>query len=355
MVMKFSELAPTWVMTIESTQKTTGQTLRLRRLLKRFAMGAKPSGLPLPIARGEYDLIYSNTITNGEVLDMLAHFECPVITHVHELDHWIEAAGERNLEQVKRHTRHYIAASQAVRNNLIYKHGVDPASVEVVYEFIPIAAAALVERDRKTLRRRLALPEEGIIIVGSGHETWRKGKDLFVELCREVKTRKLEAPTFFLWVGGWESNRHQHEIELLVAQYGLGESIRFAGQVTNPMEYFAASDFFAMVSREDPYPLVCLEAAALGKPILCFAGSGGMPEFVETDAGIILPHLDVGAMAAAAVHLADNPDLCRELGETAKSKIENRHDVAIGGRQVVEVITKVLRQTHSRKLEDAQL
>ncbi len=41
-------------------------------------------------------LIYSNTITNGEVLKFLSDLKCPVITHVHELEYWIGRMGPNN-------------------------------------------------------------------------------------------------------------------------------------------------------------------------------------------------------------------------------------------------------------------
>ena len=41
--------------------------------------------------------------------------------------------------------------------------------------------------------------------------------------------------------------------------------------------------------EEDPYTLVCLEAAALEKPYVCFEGAGGSPEFVEEDCGFVVP------------------------------------------------------------------
>ena len=127
------------------------------------------------------------------------------------------------------------------------------------------------------------------MIVGSGYETWRKGKDLFVQLASHVH-QKLETDTVhFLWVGGRIDNEEYYEIAHDIKMAGLEHYVHFCGEVSNPLDYFAASDLFALVSREDPYPLVCLEAAILGKPILCFDNAGGMPEFVENDAGFVVP------------------------------------------------------------------
>jgi hypothetical protein len=38
---------------------------------------------------------------------------------------------------------------------------------------------------------------------------------------------------------------------------------------------------------------VCLEAAALGKPIICFGDAGGMPEFIEEVCELVVPYLDI--------------------------------------------------------------
>ena len=63
-------------------------------------------------------LIYSNTVTNGDVLQVLVRPGMAVVTHVHELDYWIEQSGPENWNQVCRHTTKFVAASEAVSQNL---------------------------------------------------------------------------------------------------------------------------------------------------------------------------------------------------------------------------------------------
>jgi glycosyltransferase involved in cell wall biosynthesis len=86
-----------------------------------------------------------------------------------------------------------------------------------------------------------------------------------------------------------------------------------------PADYMAAADVFVLTSREDPYPLVCLEAAALEKPIVCFEGGGGTPEFVEADCGFVVPYLDIIGMADRVISLLDSPDCRDNLGASWKS------------------------------------
>jgi hypothetical protein len=71
--------------------------------------------------------------------------------------------------------------------------------------------------------------------------------------------------------------------------------------------------------------LVCLEAAEAGLPTICFEGAGGMPDFVQDDAGFVVPLEDVDAMADKVAMLLDRPDLCERLGSSARDRVLSRH------------------------------
>jgi hypothetical protein len=89
-------------------------------------------------------------------------------------------------------------------------------------------------------------------------------------------------------------------------------------------------------------PLVCLEAATVGKPIICFAGGGGMPEFVEEDCGIVVPYLDISAMADCIVALLDSPERPACMGTAARDKVTQRHDVSMAAPGIMEIIERNL-------------
>jgi glycosyltransferase involved in cell wall biosynthesis len=128
---------------------------------------------------------------------------------------------------------------------------------------------------------------------------------------------------------------------------GVSGKVHWTGEVADPERYFPEFDVFALVSREDPFPLVCLEAALQGKPSLCFAGGGGMPELIEEDAGIVVPYLDVQAMAGHVVELVKNPALRMKLGKRARAKVLERHTVEQAGPMILKVIERELK--HSRR------
>ena len=298
-------------------------------------------------------VIYANTVTVGELVGRLARSGVPVVTHVHELDFWIRTrVRPEAFAEVLRHTRRFIAVAGAVRDNLVRHHGVPAGRVDLVYEFISAATtAAAAGRDpagAASLRARLGLPADAVVVGGCGTADWRKGYDLFVQLAAAARRTGPGPPVRFVWVGAgehdalFEGGRHD------AAHAGVADVLTVVPPVPNPHDYFALYDVFVLTSREDPFPLVCLEAAALGKPIVCFAGAGGMQEFVADDAGIVVPYLDVGAMAAAVSRLADDPGLRARLGDQAKGRAVRRHDVDVLAPRVAQIVRSVIDEGRPR-------
>jgi glycosyltransferase involved in cell wall biosynthesis len=284
-------------------------------------------------------LVYVNTISNGALQARLKGLGCPVVCHVHELAFSIEHHyGGRNLRQVLANTDLFLACSGAIRG---YLQNVAPATpAELAYPFIDVAENA---RSASDGRRPVDVPDGTIVVGGSGVIGWRKGTDLFVQLARRV-LELTERPVKFVWLGGprasGEYSRLKYESEVL----GIDEHIVFPGQVNAPARYFAQFDIFALPSREDPFPLVMLEAGSLGKPIVCFENAGGTPEVVEDDAGFVVPYLDIEAMARAVVRLAEDPELRARLGENARRKIVDRHDIQVGAARIAGVLKPLLQR-----------
>ncbi len=288
----------------------------------------------------KYDVIYSNTVTNGALLAALAASECPVISHVHELGYWItHRSGALNNAQVVRHSDYYIAASQAVADCLRETLGLPSQKIFTVHEFAQTRLEMSdVASARQRVRDELKIPANAAVVGGSGTTDWRKSPDLFVQLARTLHKRMAPKEVHFLWVGGDASGPEFGMLWHDVRRLGLESCVHFAGHRENPRDYFAAFDLFALTSREDPYPLVVLEAAALGLPVLGFEKSGGVPEFIENDAGFVVPYLDIDAMSARAAELLGDEALRRRLGARAREKAAQRHDVSVAAPKIVNII-----------------
>ena len=169
---------------------------------------------------------------------------------------------------------------------------------------------------------------------------WRKGPELFLAVAQQV-TRQLP-DVHFIWVGGDPQSATYQELQRDVRLLGLQDRVTLAGNQADIASYYAAFDVFLLTSREDPFPLVCLEAALYETPVLCFANSGGMPEFVRDDAGVVVPYLDTVAMAANTIALLQDERRRLQLGRTARQRVLTEHTIEAVGPAILHLIESTL-------------
>ena len=330
---EFTQLAPTLVFEQSLNYKLS------EKIKKRIFPNDTSTRLKQWLGDANIGLIYSNTIVNGNILECLKFLNCAVISHVHELEYIIQCYGLDNLKKIQKYTSYYIACADAVKANLVENHNISCSTISVVHEFIPIDSVKAISLNSRILKNELNLPEQTFIVGGSGSSSdWRKGADLFIQVAYIVKNKAKDIPIQFVWIG-----RHDKGIEYLILQQdimkaGIENYIHFIGSKSNPLDYFAGLDVFTLTSREDPYPLVCLENASLGTPIICFEKSGGEPEFVENDCGFVIPYLDLNTMADRIVELYYSPELRQKLGDNARKKVVDRHSLEMTASKILEII-----------------
>ncbi len=343
---EFAALAPVW-----NAEATNGRLARsAMSIARRFGLrtsldDAHIGRMVREMAHRGFGVVYSNTLTNGALVSRLESLNCQVLTHVHELESNILAPGEENLRLVKAHTSRYIACAEAVKSNLIVRHAIDRDRIDVIHGFVttPVLTAAAQTQARARTRSALAIPEGACVVGAAGTTNWAKSPDLFVQLAYAVHRRRPARPVHFIWVGGGSPKAQRlAELRLDAQTAGVSGITHFPGSRPNATEYFCAFDVFALVSREDSFPLVCLEAASLGTPILCFDRAGGAREFVEGDCGFVVPYLEVEIMADRILELLASDELRRRIGERAKVKVRERHDVSIAAPRVLEVIRRLM-------------
>lgn len=288
-----------------------------------------------------YDLVVSNTVTNGELLSQIKPLvNCPIITYAHEMPMGIAMYTDpSSFNQTLRHSDYYWACSDAQRTIYIDRFGINPEAISVLPSLMPEGAWQIrtEESTVKQIRQLLEIPDHARVVGSVGTLDWRKGIDVFVQLAR------LSDPdTHFVWVGGHETQVEYHMMTEDLRRLELLHRVHLVPHSDRPYDYMAAFDVFAMTSREEPYPLVVLEAAMLGKPIVCFAASGGAPDFVESDAGFVCDYLDAASMSTFLSQLLKNESLRVSMGLAAREKVITRHDDDRAMRAFVQLLEQHL-------------
>lgn len=279
----------------------------------------------LDVCGGAPALMFVNSVASARALPSMAALGVPIVTEVHELASSIERYAGPSFQEVLTRSTELIACGEPVRRLLVEQHGRPAASVTTV-------SAALEPRDqldptardgKRTIREALNLPTDGTLVVGSGiGMPFRKGADLFIEVARLVATRRSDIA--FVWIGEFPGHETDPTFgrwqDVLSRAQAEGLPIRFTGTVDDVAPYLRAADLFLMTSREEPFGLVVLEAAACGVPSVCFEGASGAATFVAADAGVAVPLGDVPAMADAVMDLIDHPARRDAMGEVARAR-----------------------------------
>ena len=292
------------------------------------------------ILRWNPDVILSSTVTNGLLLQELRQkgFQQPVVTYTHELQKSIErwAPGEVMLQTLSC-TDFFLCGGKEVAANLIINHAVASDRLEVVNGFIDTWGD--VEKPNiskiQTFKEELCIGRNDIVVFGCGTTDWRKGSDLFIEIGRYCVERNNIIK--FVWIGGDADANNK-----VVTSFGLGKKITFLPNTLRSRKYYYTGDIFLLSSREDPFPLVALEAADAGLPIVCFEGTGGMPSFVGEDAGVAVPYEQIRLAAEAVLDLTNNHEKRKLLGEHARKKVRERHTTPIAAKDIAHSINELL-------------
>lgn len=77
---------------------------------------------------------------------------------------------------------------------------------------------------------------------------------------------------------------------------------------------YSLADVFVNPTYADMFPTVNLEALACGTPVITYK-TGGSPEAVDENTGMVIPQGDVDALAKAIIQLKDKPlsrEACRQ-------------------------------------------
>lgn len=329
---KFNEIAPTLIW--EDIKKAYPEHEKRNEFLKEYTENVS--------------LIYGNTILSPVIYDELNFIKAPYITHIHELEKSIRLYVDNSiLQQMYSTTNTYIACSKPVEDNLLKNHNINKNNIITIYEFIDDKKLN-INISKKELRTKLNLNEKDFIVISCGTMYWRKGVDLFIETAIQLKQKGV-LNFHFYWIGEnfWDYDNEScllsswAEIVKKIQDYELQNAITFLGVKENVMEYFMASDVFYLASREDPFPLVCLEAAQCGIPIICFKDAGGMPEFVENDAGFVVDFENSAMVADKIDFLINNRDKLIELGNNARTKFFSRHCINIAAPKILNVCREI--------------
>lgn len=192
------------------------------------------------------------------------------------------------------------------------------APVEI-YPAVSLDAAEL-----RTLGALPAPPDGPVRFLALGRLLFWKGFDMAIDAFARVRD-----PRASFWIIGDGPERGL--LEARAAAHGLGERIRFLGRLdrAETLGRFADGHVLVHPSLHDSGGMVCLEAMAARRPVICLEQNG--PAFLCGGTGVTVPMVErertVRGLTEAMERFADDRPWLRERGEAAARHVAAHYEV----------------------------
>jgi UDP-glucose:(heptosyl)LPS alpha-1,3-glucosyltransferase len=188
-------------------------------------------------------------------------------------------------------TRLVIANSNFVRDEIIGYFNYPAEQIHVVYNGLPLEKFRFDPATRAKARNELGIADGQFVALLTGSDWERKGLRFAIEgVERATKSKPL------LLVAGRGNPRRMKQ----------SERVKFLGPINNIERVLAAADVFVLPTIYDPFSNACLEALAMGLPVIT-TNANGFSEIIEpgVEGEVIASPHDTEAISAALEKWSD--------------------------------------------------
>jgi GT2 family glycosyltransferase/glycosyltransferase involved in cell wall biosynthesis len=182
--------------------------------------------------------------------------------------------------------------------------------------------------------------------ICAGNFEERKGQDVLVAALAHVPERVRQNLHVVLMGAPLEAEFHARLCESAAQMPCV--HFRRQAPAAEMLDLMATSDVLICPSRDDPSPLVVIDAMALGRTVLS-TRVGAVPELIsDGEHGLLVDKDDARGMAAALVRLHDDRALAARLGAAARRRFEDHLTLDRFGAEVLSELRRTLGTAPSR-------
>ncbi len=289
-----------------------GLVYGVRRAMDRYRFWRRLRRLSAP------DVLYANSAASiPAALQMARTLHLPLALHIHESEYLLsKVCPPELLRAALIEAKLVIAVTDRVAELLISACSEARDKIQVVHGFAPDRPLSGGTVDSANLLP--GIPADASVIFACGSLCWYKGADLMPPLMALLDANEGRHATHLVWAGAPQDSVFLDQLQHDMKRTGTTSRIHLVGSVRDPEPLYRRADTFLIPSREDSWPLVMIEAARHGLPIICFQSSGGAEQFVASGCGRAVPYLDLRAMAEAVRKFHIDPEARATASQAAR-------------------------------------
>ena len=192
--------------------------------------------------------------------------------------------------------------------------------------------------------KELAISSDDIVVGMVGRITKGKGHSEFLKAAEMVSKERQDVT--FLIVGGavFTDKGYERYLWQLAAKSVASERIIFTGWRDDVREVMSSIDILAFPTTTFPegFPVTCVEAMALSKPVIASDIPGPSEIVVDNVTGFLVGPGDEKALADKILYLIKNPLASKEMGLAGRKHAESFFDVKKSVKKIEEVYEKIV-------------
>ena len=202
---------------------------------------------------------------------------------------------------------------------------------------------------KEAARAAIKVESDALVVFYVGRFDPRKGIETLVRAVGQSQLRGNEKLKLIIGGGsrpGQSDGIERDRIEQIVGELGMSEMTLFPGRIGDDMlpAYYAAADVCVVPSHYEPFGLVAIEAMASGTPVVASDVGGLQFTVVPEQTGLLAAPKDVDAFAVAIDRILSSPDWRNQLGQQARTRVEEKFSWDGVAHQLSELYTKLLKE-----------
>ncbi len=191
-----------------------------------------------------------------------------------------------------------VANSKGSAEDLIKTLKLKRDKVKVIYN--PTVTPDIFEKAKEEVDHKWLKNKKSLVLLAVGRLHQQKD---FPTLIKAFNKLKREAKLIILGEG-----EKRKELEKLIKELNLEDSVDIPGFVDNPYAYMARADVYVLSSRWEGLPNTLIEAIACGTPVVSTNCPSGPSEILENGKyGKLVPVGDTNSLAEAIEEALENP------------------------------------------------
>ncbi|MGD6875735.1 glycosyltransferase family 4 protein [Bacillus infantis] len=206
---------------------------------------------------------------------------------------------------LNRYVDRIIAVSEFEKNRLI-STGVKQHKIEVIYNGVDLDQFEFHKKE-KSLQYKI-----GIL----GRLSVEKNHAFFVKIADQLKNN----PSITFYIAG--DGPERENIHSMISSLNLSGNVKMLGTVHEPEKFIKDMDVLLLTSHQEVFPMVILEAMAVGTPVVAIDRGGIKESIIDGDTGYVVPDHSIEDFCSRIIHMKENKESTLAMIKKARERVQ---------------------------------